>query len=77
VLNKGICKLCILQKSGKQVFGNDVCRFRKWEKLDEVAWKNGVVYCRSLSSQDGVKINEAPPKWCLFETEHVVSQENK
>jgi hypothetical protein len=66
MLNKELCKQCIIALTGK------LCG---WTHCDEENWEHELVHCpRGLSSSFIVSINEPPPIECAYRIEQLYAE---
>jgi hypothetical protein len=88
MLNKDVCQACINAMAGKSVEDGRVERavydfatahhpepkFRGWDDDDDERYCNGIIKCRIVPMGSAKVTADAPPTWCKFRLEHIVSQ---
>lgn len=80
MLTKRVCKACVNAMAGKAVYGfrdeGAAAKWRGWDDHDEKRWRKGIVMCRVMHEFHALETSrkEAPPKWCKYACEQVVSE---
>jgi len=61
-LSKEVCRRCVEERG------------HLWLPVDEARWHQGRVFCGVIVGAGKVYIDKAPPEWCKYVAEHMVSQ---